>query len=469
MGEGVRTGAVARPRVRLAEVDLPDFGDPGPEPLLPPSVYAARLGRLRAAMAARGYDHVLLWADREHSANLAYLTGFDPRFEEAALVVGDTGDPAILVGNECEAMAAAAPLPVRTVRFQDLSLPGQPRDASRPLAEILGDEGIGPGSRVGVVGWKTYADRRTIEVPAFVVDELRRATGPAGLVENATDVFIDPADGLRVVNEPEQLAAFEWAACQTSTGVRNLLAGLRPGMTERECVALLGWNGAPLSCHLMLTAGPRARFGLLSPGDRPIERGDPFTVAFGIWGALNCRAGFVVEDGAELPGGIGDYVERLVAPYFTAVVEWYEALHVGQTGGVLQEIVDRHLGDPFFGVSLNPGHQLHLDEWVNSPVFPGSRVELRSGMALQCDIIPATGTPYFTTNVEDGVALADEALRAAFAAAYPQAWARIQARRRYMADVLGIHLHPDVLPLSNLAATLPPFLLRSDRAMVVDR
>ena len=94
-------------------------------------------------------------------------------------------------------------------------------------------------------------------------------------------------------------------------------------------------------------------------------------------------------------------------------------------GGALQAIVDRHLGDPFFGIFLNPGHQLHLDEWVNSPVFPGSTIELRSGMALQCDIIPATGTPYFTTNIEDGVALADESLRAAFAAAHPQAWARI--------------------------------------------
>jgi hypothetical protein len=246
-----------------------------------------------------------------------------------------------------------------------------------------------------------------------------------------------------------------------------VLTGLQLGMTEREAVRLLGWSGTPLSCHLMLAAGPRARYGLLSPGDRPIERGDPFTIAFGIWGALNCRAGFVVEDAGELPDGVQDYVERLVAPYFEAVAEWYEALHVGQVGGELQAIVDRHLGDPFFGIFINPGHQLHVDEWVNSPVFPGSTIELQSGMALQCDIIPATGTPYFTTNIEDGVALADESLRAAFAAGYPDAWDRIQARRRFMIDTLGIQLHPDVLPFSNLAAHLPPFLLRPDRAMTV--
>lgn len=454
-------------RARLADLALPDFGMPLHEPLLPPALYADRLRRLRSRMGERGYDHIVMWGDREHSANIAYLTGFDPRFEEAVLIVGAPEDPAILVGNECYGTAEAAALPMRPVRFQDFSLPGQPRDRSAPLAEIMGNEGIGRGSRVGVVGWKTYASRQTIEAPSFLVDELRRLTGDGGLVENANDLLIDAADGLRVINEVEQLAAFEWAACQTSRGVRNVLTGLRPGMTEREAVRLLEWNGAPLSCHLMLTAGPRARHGLLSPGDRPIERGDPFTTAFGIWGALNCRAGFVVEDASGLPDGIGDYVERLVAPYFEAVAEWYAALHVGQVGGELQAIVDRHLSDPFFGVSLNPGHQLHLDEWVNSPVFAGSTTELRPGMALQCDIIPATGTPYFTTNIEDGVALADESLRAAFAAAYPDAWQRIQARRRFMADSLGIELHPDVLPFSNLAAHLPPFLLRPDQAMTL--
>jgi hypothetical protein len=451
----------------LADVDLPDFGMPATEPVLPASIHADRIERLRARMNDRGYERVVVWADREHSANLAYLTGFDPRFEEAVLVVTADGDPALLVGNENLPTAEAAPLAMRCVRFQDLSLPSQPRDASRPLAEILAAEGIAEGGRVGVVGWKTFPDRAIIEAPAFLVDELRRATGQTGSVENATDLLIDAANGLRVINEVEQLAAFEWAACQTSNGVRKLLGGLRPGMTEREAVRLLEWNGTPLSCHLMLTAGERARFGLLSPSDRQIERGDPLTTAFGIWGALNCRAGFVVEDAAELPTGIGDYVERLVAPYFTAVVEWYEALHVGQAAGVLQEIVDRHLGDPFFGIFLNPGHQLHLDEWVNSPVFPGSTIELRSGMALQCDIIPATGTPYFTTNIEDGLALADETLRGSFAGAYPEAWTRIEARRRFMIDTLGIDLHPDVLPFSNLAAHLPPFLLRPDRAMTM--
>jgi Xaa-Pro aminopeptidase len=452
---------------RLAAIDLPDFGMPNEAPEVPRALYASRLERMRARAREAGYDRIVIYADREHSANLSWLTGFDPRFEEAVLIVGDEGDPAILVGNECWGMAGAAPLPMRRHRFQDLSLPSQPRDRSRPLDEILGEEGIGPGCRVGVIGWKTYASPDAIEAPAFLVDELRRQVEPDGSVRNATGLLIDPGNGLRVINEVEQLAAFEYAACQTSQGVRDLLFGLRPGLTEAEAVRLLRWNGMPLSCHLMLTAGPRATFGLLSPGTRPIERGDRFTVAFGIWGALNCRAGFVVEDAGELPAGIHDYVERLVGPYFEAVAEWYAALHIGQRGGVLHEIVDRRLGDPFFGIFLNPGHQIHLDEWINSPISPRSQTELRSGMAFQVDIIPATGTDYFTTNIEDGIALADEDLRAAFAAAYPRAWGRIEARRAFMADALGIELHPDVLPFSNLPAYLPPFLLAPGRAMTL--
>lgn len=455
------------PSARLATVDLPILARSEVAPELPAPLYSARLERLRERAAMRGYDRLVVYADREHSANLSYLTGFDPRFEEAILVLGPVGVPVLLAGNECIGLARAAPLPVEAVLFQELSLPGQPRDRSKPLSEILGGAGVRGGSTVGVLGWKAAADRTWMDAPAFLVDALRAIVGPSGVVENATHLLMHAADGLRVINEPEQIAAFEHAAGETSNGIRNLLVELRPGMREREAVRLLEWSGAPLSCHLMLTAGPRARYGLLSPGDRIIERGDPLTVAFGIWGALNCRAGFVVEEAAELPEGIRDYVERLVGPYFEAVAEWYGALRVGVSGGELQEIIDRRLGDPFFGTFLNPGHQLHLDEWVNSPVGPGSRIELASGMVMQVDVIPATGGPYFTTNIEDGIALADGPLRESLAVSYPDLWDRVGRRRAFMRDVLGIDLHPDVLPLSNLPAVLPPFLLRPDRVMTL--
>jgi Xaa-Pro aminopeptidase len=457
-------------KARLIDVELPDFGMPEVRPEIPTATYQARLGRLRERTEAAGVDHLIVYADREHSANLAWVSGYDPRFEESLLVLDPAGSasvPAILVGNECKGLAAQAPLRMRPILFQDFSLPGQPRDRSRTLIDILSGEGIGTGSHVGLIGWKTYSRPDISDVPSYIVDELRALVGATGSVENATGLLIDNSEGLRTANEVEELAAIEFAACQTSEGVKNLILNLRPGLSESEAVALLGWNGTPLSCHLMLSAGPRAALGMLSPSDRKMQRGDQFTVAFGIWGALTCRAGFLVEGSEDLPAAIRDYVDRLVAPYFEAVAEWYEALHVGQTGGTLHDIVTRHIGAPFFGLSLNPGHMIGLDEWVNSPVAPGSSVELRSGSAWQVDIIPGTGTDYFTTNIEDGIALADGSLRKAFATAYPDAWRRVQARRAFMEKQLGIVLHADVMPFSNIPAFLPPFLLSPGRAMSV--
>ena len=182
-------------------------------------------------------------------------------------------------------------------------------------------------------------------------------------------------------------------------------------------------------------------------------------------GALNCRAGFMVENERQLPAAINDYVEKLVAPYFGAAAAWYDAVGIGVAGGTVYDAVMSRVGDPFFGIGLNPGHLIHLDEWVHSPMKKNGSHALASGMALQCDIIPATGTDYFMSNIEDGIALADADLRTRFARAYPEAWARIMARRDFMARALGIELKPEILPFSNIQAWLPPFWMSPHMAM----
>src|SRR5207344_684666 len=89
------------PRHRLIETEWPDFGpEPLAAPSVPPQEFAARLDRLRARMEEKRLSHLLVYGDREHFANLAWLTNFDPRFEEALLVLrGDGSHPLLVVGN----------------------------------------------------------------------------------------------------------------------------------------------------------------------------------------------------------------------------------------------------------------------------------------------------------------------------------------------------------------------------------
>lgn len=465
--------------VHLMQIDLPEFGLPTVEPKIPAQTYEKRLlaARSRFKEVSPSPDAMVIYGDREHFANIAYLTGFDPRFEEALLIIPagyPAQQPTLVVGNEGWGYVPISPLALNRVLFQDFSLLGQPRGSSSSLEDIFRQAGIDEGSTVGVVGWKYYGssespDRTWLEIPSYIADTLRTLTGQAEHVQNLTSEFMDPLDGLRSNNEVDQLAAFEFAASHSSQALRNVIFGLRPGMTEYDAVRLMQYNGIPLSAHLMLSAGERAKMGLPSPSMRVIQQGDPVTMALGLWGALNARAGFAVHSADELPENIRDYVDKLVAPYFRAVVEWYEHIGIGVPGGELYDIIHRTIGDPFFGVGLNPGHLIHLDEWVHSPIFKNSQIRLRSGMALQVDVIPATGTPYYTSNIEDGIALADEDLRAEFAAKYPEAWGRIQARRKFMTEILGIQLKPEVLPFSNIPAYLPPYLLSPRMAMAVAR
>lgn len=459
--------------VALKTVSLPEFGEPMVMPLIPRATYEARIEALVARGAKAGLDAFVVYGDREHAANVAYLSGYDPRFEETLLVIVPGGEAKLLVGNEGWGYAELCDGPYERVLYQTFSLPAQPRDRSDALPDILAACGLRSGHRIGAIGWKSFGagdagfGEATLDLPSFIADTLRALTGNNGAVRNAADLLMNPADGMRAINEADQLAAFEFAATFSSQGLRNVLQGIEPGMTELQAARLMGINGLPQCCHPMLSAGRRAPYGLPSPRLDVIKRGDPITMAYGIQGSLNARAGFLVESAAELPQGISDYIERLVAPYFSAAVDWYETVGIGVAGGALWKAVHGRIGDPFFGVSLNPGHLIHIDEWMHSPVFSGSDIELKSGMALQVDIIPATGSDYFTTNIEDGIALADAPLREEIAARYPEAWRRIEARRAFMGDVLGIRLKPEVLPFSNIPAFLPPFWLSRNSAMAV--
>ncbi|MEQ8964913.1 MAG: M24 family metallopeptidase [Azospirillaceae bacterium] len=457
----------------LVEIEPPAPEEPLDLPVLDPGIYRARFARFMDRVDRAGLEIAAVFADREHSANLAWLTGFDPRFEEALLIARPGADPILLTGPENQGPAGDSPVGLDVRLYPPMGLMGQAREATPPLGALLAEAGIQDGMTVGVAGWKYYTAVESpdpeawLEIPSYLADALRRAVGASGRVVNGGPILMDAGTGLRAVHEIDQLAVMEASACHTSAAVGRVIRAARPGLREVEIARALEPLGLPLCCHPMLSSGPRAWHGLLSPTARTVERGDAITTAYGVQGALNCRAGWLAEGPEDLPAGARDYVDRLVAPYFGAVAEWYETVGLDVTGGDLDAVIRRRLGDPFFGIGLNPGHLIGLDEWMNSPVRPGDTTPLASGMALQVDIIPATGGPYFTTNIEDGIALLDADGRAAFAERHPAAWARIEARRAFMGDVLGIRLKPEVLPFSDLAGWLPPFWLAPGRAMAL--
>ena len=129
---------------------------------------------------------------------------------------------------------------------------------------------------------------------------------------------------------------------------------------------------------------------------------------------------------------------------------------------VFEAVTDLLAGEEFAS-SLNPGHLIHYEEWMDSPIRAGSDDPIASGMVLQSDIIPTGIRAGWTTNCEDTVAIADQALREELEARHPELWSRIRARQDYVRDKLGVQLRDEVLPLSCTAAYLRPFWLAAGR------
>jgi Xaa-Pro aminopeptidase len=424
-------------------------------------------------MRSEQIDVLCVYADREHCANLMYLTGFDPRFEEALLLLSVDGHRKLLVGNECLGyLPEMKTLDLEVELFQEFSLLGQPRKNSRSLRTILRHSGVGAGTQVGCAGWKYFDDtlvtgaKAVLDVPAYLADALRELVGHPRSIVNATGLFMGVQDGLRVTNEPEQIAQFEYAAGVTSEGVLSVLRHLRPGVIEHSLEKYLDSGGLPLSCHRMIGFGDKAKRGLASPSSRRARLGDAYTIGFGVQGALNCRAGILAHKARDLPKPLREFYPRFVANYFSVVAAWYKSIRVGAKAGSVYRAAERARDKSLFQFAVNPGHNLHLDEWVHSPFSPGSKVILRSGMMLQMDIIPVSLGPFCCANAEDGVVLADENLRGVLAQQFPSMWRRIQARRRFMSEQLGLTLDDSVLPLSNTPAWFPHYALELDTVLV---
>lgn len=460
---------------RLIDCNWPAFGAAEPVPWASLDGCRRHLAEARSAMAARGLTHLVVYGDREHFANLVYLIGFDPRFEEALLVLRQDETPLLIVGNECEGYLAVSPLynvgALRHERFQPFSLLSQPRADSRFIGDILADEGIGPNATVGAVGWKYFADSEhpdglhALDLPAYLADTLRELAGRENVV-NATDIMMNPQDGLRAICSAPEIAYFEFTSTLASSGMRRMLYGLREGMVDFELAALSGYPGVPFGCHTTVVSGANWDYGLSSPIGATIRRGDPLATNVCYWGSNVCRAGWVAETAADLPDQAQDYLAAFAGPYFVAMSQWFELLRIGTSGGALARLIAEALPHDRFGILLNPGHLIHLDEWVSSPIYAGSQIPLRSGMVMQVDVIPSSPV-YGSTRMEDGVVLADEALQAALAADYADCYRRCLARRQFMRETLGIAVPDDVLPLSDMPAIVPPFFLAPQRILAM--
>ncbi len=424
-----------------------------------------RKNKLIEIMKDKGFSSLIVYADKEHGGNFEYLVGFIPRFEEALQILNVDGSSTLILGNENYGRTQYSRLKSEEFKCTLFSLANQPINTEDELDEILKKANIDTSGNVGVVGWKLIPGMdKEFDIPSFIVRSLRDVIGEEKLV-NGTGVYIDPTYGARITNNANELAHYEYGASLASDGLLDSYDALEVGITEQEAGELLNKQGQYNNVVTISAFGDRFKLANIYPTDRKLENGDKVALTVSYRGGLSSRSGYAVENLEELEETDKGYYENMVVPYFETYLHWLDNLTIGKDAGEFYREFEEVFPPEIHGWELCPGHLGANEEWMSSPFYDGSDATVKSGMLFQVDFIPISKT-HNGVSAESTIAIADEALRKELEKDYPELWARVLERRRYLKEELNIELSEDILPFASTLAYYRPFMLNKDVAMV---
>ncbi|MEW5717211.1 MAG: Xaa-Pro peptidase family protein [Chloroflexota bacterium] len=218
-----------------------------------------RLANLRAKLAGQGLDGLLI----TRPENQYYLSGFSG---------GEYLDATMLISAE-HAWIATDSRYYEDVkqRAPEYHLLESGYDRNKPLGEFA-----------------TVAKPKTMgyEVSHLTVATLKdwaKAARKAGFKLAPTKGLVEE---LRLIKEPEELAAIKRAVELTDRAFAHFCATAKPGMTEKQAAWLIEKymreNGADkVAFDLIVGSGPNGALPHAIPGDRAIQKGEPIVVDIG--------------------------------------------------------------------------------------------------------------------------------------------------------------------------------------------
>jgi len=333
-----------------------------------------RLERLRSLMAEQDLAAMVIAAPEDLShTNLRYLTGFTGT--SGYLVVA--AEDAWFLTDSRYVEQAASQVVGCTVREH-----GHPYVET--LAQILARGG-------GDVGFE--AARVPVRMLGQWQDKLpgRRFRAADGLVEQ-----------LRLVKDAEEIASLRTVAELADRALEDLLATIRPGVSERRLARDLahamqerGLDGPGFS--FIVASGPRGSLPHAEPTDRLVQAGELLTIDFG--GALD---GYLSDETVTF--GIGEVEAKLRAIY-DLVLRSQAAGIAAARPGVPASVIDAASravieDSPYrpwcfaYGVGHGVGLDVHEDPFAAKPgsgredpvLLPGMTITVEPGI-----YIPGTG------------------------------------------------------------------------------
>ena len=330
-----------------------------------PSPYDGRIGGLRAEMGRRRLDGYLI----VNRMDQYYLTGFTG--EDGLVLVTARAVVLLTDGRFDEAADREAPYARKVLRKQRT-----PEANARIIGRYQLDRlGFDPGHL-------TVADHAA----------LKKLLKPTRLV-GAAGVIL----GMKACKDGGEIAATRRAIDVAQKAFIRLRRWLRPGRTEREISARLGYEMQTLGAQgvsfpTIVAIGPNASLPHYEPGDGVVNDTDPILID---WGA---QVGWYSSDLTRMiwPAKPPPEMVKVNQIVHQAHDRAIEAVRPGLTAHDLDKVARSHIARAGYGEYFNHalGHGLGLDVHEAPRVGQGTDTVLRPGMIITIEpgiYVPGVG------------------------------------------------------------------------------
>lgn len=194
---------------------------------IPDWEFKERVVRAQQAMVRQGVDILFAFANEAEPQFVRYLSNYWPSFETAAVLMGQKGDPILLIGPESMTYAAdrSKIKDIRRVKcLRESSNPEYPGHKLDTIAEAIESVRTGPVRRLAVAGYNL--------MPKIVYDDLQEALYELGGGEilRGDQILMD----LRMVKSENEIACLKKAGEITVKALKKVLENIKPGMTEQQ-------------------------------------------------------------------------------------------------------------------------------------------------------------------------------------------------------------------------------------------
>jgi Xaa-Pro aminopeptidase len=218
-----------------------------------PEIHARRRDRLREAVTAAGADAALITS----LVNVRYLTGLASSY---AAVLLPAGGDAVLATDSRYALTAAHACP----------------DVELVTARRIEPELANLATGRGLARLAFEAHEMTVERHVALAED-----GALDLVPLGRAV-----EDLRVIKDEEEIALLARACAITAAAFDQVVARIRPDMTERQLAtlierAMVDAGAEKPAFDTIVASGPNGAIPHHAPGDRALARGDMITIDCG--------------------------------------------------------------------------------------------------------------------------------------------------------------------------------------------